>query len=375
MPFQSGNADGSRESVVFFCTSVVPKRGMTAYIRTTRLLARSHLKTAMRESTCQRRITLTGHGGPGQLRLIESALPPPGPGEVRVRQRAIGVNFVDVYFRTGVYALPAFPSGLGVEAAGMVEAIGEGVDDAWLGRRVAYAGPPIGAYANVRNLPVAQLACLPANVDDDTAAAILLRGLTAHMLFAHVRPLRAGDVVLVHAAAGGLGLVLAQWASALGARVIGTVGSDEKATLAHAHGTERTVIHTREDFVAATRDFTNGRGADFVIDGIGGATFDRSLDALAPFGMAASIGQVAGDVAAIDMARLHASRSIAVSRPGVFRFVADSERYREGCQAVFDRLATGLRVRISERLPLADAARAHQLLESGRSAGSLLLVP
>lgn len=344
-------------------------------IRTDKLPAILYLEATMLQPTSERQIVLAGHGGPDQLQLIEATVPPPGPGEVRVRQRAIGVNYVDVYFRTGIYPLPAFPSGLGVEAAGTIEDVGPGVDPAWRGRRVAYAGPPIGAYASVRNLSLDRVVALPDDVDEDTAAALLLRGLTAHMLFAHVRPLRAGDVVLVHAAAGGLGLVLAQWARALGARVIGTVGSDEKAMLAQACGVERTVVHTREDFVAATRDFTDGRGADFVVDGIGGDTFDRSLDALAPFGMAASIGQVAAEVARIDLTRLHASRSIAISRPGVFCFIENAARYQEGCRAVFDRLAAGLRVRIGERLPLDDAANAHRLLESGRSAGSLLLIP
>lgn len=325
--------------------------------------------------TVQHSIAVARHGGPEQMRLVKSDLPPPGPGQVRIRQRAVGVNYVDVYFRTGVYGLPSFPSGLGVEAAGTVEAVGDGVDPAWSGRRVAYAGPPVGAYADVRNVAVEQLAGLPDDVDDDTAAAALLRGLTAHMLFAYVRPLRAGDTVLVHAAAGGLGLILAQWAKALGARVIGTVGSEEKAAVARLHGVDRTVVHTREDFVEATREFTQGCGADFVVDGIGGDTFNRSLDALAPFGMAASIGQVAGEVASIDLARLHASRSISVSRPGVFRFMADSARYRDGCNAVFERLAAGLRVRVGERLSLERAAYAHELLESGRSAGSLLLIP
>ena len=322
----------------------------------------------------ERRIVVTGYGDPEQLRFDEEFLPPPGPGQVRVRQRAIGVNYLDIYHRTGAHPLPAFPSGLGVEATGVVEAVGDGVDPVWMGRRVAYAGGAVGAYASARNLPTEQLACLPDDIDDDTAAAGFLRGLTAHMLFAYTRPLRAGDVVLVHAAAGGLGLILSQWASALGARVIGTVGSDEKAELARAHGTERAVVYTREDFVAATHDFTQGRGADFVVDGIGGETFNRSLDALAPFGMAASIGQVASDVATIEMSRLQNAR-VAVSRPSVMRFVTDRERYSDGAQAVFDRLAAGLRVRIGGRLPLEEAAAAHRLLESGRSAGSLLLVP
>jgi len=326
-------------------------------------------------STSQQRILVIAYGDAGQLTLDRTDLPPPGPGEVRLRQHAIGVNYVDVYFRTGVYALPSLPGPLGVEASGTVEAVGEGVDPAWRGRRAAYAGLPVGAYADVRNIAVDRLLPLPDAIDHDTAAALLLRGLTAHMLFAYVRPLRPGDTVLVHAAAGGLGLVLSQWARALGARVIGTVGSDEKAALARAHGTECTVVHTREDFVAATRAFTDGRGADFVVDGIGGDTFPRSLDAAAPFGMVASIGQVAGEVATIDLDRLHASRSIAVSRPGVFRFMADPARYRDGCSAVLQQLAGGLRATIAGRLPLADAAEAHRHLEAGRSAGSLLLIP
>ncbi len=323
----------------------------------------------------QRHISVSGYGGPDRLHLLDRPLPPPGPGEVRVRQQAVGVNFVDVYFRTGLYPLPGFPAGLGVEAAGVVDAVGDGVDEDWLGRRVAYAGPPVGAYADRRNLPLQRLLPLPDGLEAETVAAALLRGLTAHMLFAHVRPLRPGDTVLVHAAAGGLGLILAQWARAAGARVAGTVGSPEKAALAQAHGVERAIVHTREDFVAATREFSGGEGAEFVIDGIGGETFDRSLDALAPFGMAASIGHVAGEVRRIDLDRLHASRSIAVSRPGVFRFVADARRYREGGEAVLQRLAAGLQVHIGARLPLADAARAHALLESGRHAGSLLLIP
>jgi NADPH2:quinone reductase len=329
----------------------------------------------MTTATLERRIVLDTYGDARKLRLEEFSLGAPEAGEVRVRQRAVGINYVDVYHRTGMYPLPSFPSGLGVEAAGIVEAVGEGVDDGWQGRRVAYVGPPVGAYASARNMRTEQLAWLPDDVDYETAAAILLRGLTAHMLFRYVRPLREGDSVLVQAAAGGLGLVLSQWASALGARVIGTVASPEKAALARAHGTERTVLYLEEDFVSATHDFTEGRGADFVIDGIGGETFDRSMDALAPFGMIASIGQVASDVTAIDMSRFHASRSIAISRPSVIRFISDQARYREGCQATFDRLSTGMRARIGERFSLEEATLAHEMLESGRSAGSLLLIP
>ncbi|MGH8806312.1 MAG: zinc-binding dehydrogenase [Noviherbaspirillum sp.] len=259
----------------------------------------------------------------GAASLMQSEygeLPAPAVGEVRLRHEAIGVNHVDIYHRTGLYPLPSLPAVIGVEGA-------------------------------------------------------MLRGMTAHMLLAHVRPLGAGESVLVHAAAGGLGLVLVQWAKALGAKVIGTVGSRPKAELALAHGLDRAVPYREEDFVAATKEFTGGEGVHYAIDGIGGETLLRTLETVRPYGMAASIGQVAGDIAAIEPAALGPYRSIALSRPGVFRFMADLRRYREGAQATLERLAAGMQVRIDSAFPLTDGARAHALLASGKTSGSILLRP
>jgi NADPH:quinone reductase-like Zn-dependent oxidoreductase len=328
----------------------------------------------MNQSVVQQ-VRIHQHGDASVLQTETVELPPPAPGEVRVRQAAIGVNFVDVYHRTGLYPLPALPATLGVEGAGVVEAVGAGVSDLRPGQRVAYAGLPTGAYASARNYPAQRLVALPDAVSFEQAAGAMLRGITAHMLFAHVRPLRAGDTVLVHAAAGGLGLVLVQWAKALGARVIGTVGSRAKADLALAHGLDRAVLYRDEDFVAAAHDFSGGAGVHYAIDGIGGDTLRRTLDAVRPYGMAASIGQVAGDIGMIDPALLGPARSIALSRPGVMRFMADLARYREGADATLARLAAGMQVRIGQELPLASAAQAHCLLEAGETVGSLLLRP
>lgn len=315
------------------------------------------------------------YGGAGEIELETVRLPVPGVGEIRVRHTAIGVNFVDVYHRTGLYPLPALPAALGVEAAGVVEAIGAGVEGLQVGQRIAYAGPPAGSYATARNLPAARAVALPEDVADDTVASLLLRGITAHMLLTHVRPVRAGDTLLVHAAAGGLGLVLVQWAKALGARVIGTVGSPAKAELARLHGLDHAILYRDEDFVGAVQDLTGGQGVDYAIDGIGGATLTATLGAVRPYGMVASIGQVAGDSGPLDLAQLGPARSIALSRPGVFRFMADPGRYREGAAATLARLQSGLQACVGEVLPLARAADAQRLLESGRSHGAILLRP
>jgi NADPH:quinone reductase-like Zn-dependent oxidoreductase len=288
---------------------------------------------------------------------------------------AIGVNFVDVYHRTGLYQLPALPATLGAEAAGVIEAVGPGVTGLEEGQRVAYAGAPVGSYAAARNLPAERAVLLPDAVPFEAAAGAMLRGITAHMLFSTVRPLRPGDTVLVHAAAGGLGLVLVQWAKALGARVIGTVGSTAKAELALAHGLDEAVLHREQDFVAAARSFGGGDGVDFAIDGIGGEGLRRTLEAVKPFGMAASIGQVAGEIGVINPADLGPYRSIAFSRPGVFRFMSDIGRYREGARETLRRLGDGMRVQIGHELPLTQAAEAHRMIEAGETSGSVLLRP
>lgn len=305
--------------------------------------------------------------------LLELA--PPAPGEIRIRHAAIGVNFVDVYQRSGLYRLPCLPATLGVDGAGIVEEVGAGVTGIEPGQRVAYASIEGGAYAAARNLPAERAVLLPDGVPFEAAAGAMLRGITAHMLFAWVRQVRPGDTVLVHAAAGGLGLILVQWAKTLGARVIGTVGSAAKAELALAHGLDRAVLYREHDFVAAAREFTGGEGVHFAIDGIGGATLRRTLDAVRPFGMAASVGQVAGDIGAIDPFEIGPARSIALARPGVSRFMADLARYREGAQATLRQLENGMKVQIGGELPLAQAGEAHRRMEAGETVGSLLLRP
>jgi NADPH2:quinone reductase len=313
-------------------------------------------------------------GGAQELEVERIALAAPADGEVRVRQLAVGVNFLDVYHRNGTYPLPQLPAVPGVEGAGVVEAIGPGVSGLTVGQRVAYTGL-IGGYAAVRNVPFDRLVAVPDDVDLDAVAGGLLRGITAHMLFAHVRQLRPGDTVLVHAAAGGLGLVLTQWASALGARVIGTVGSRDKAALALAHGAERVVLYRDDDFVAAARDFGGGRGVDYAIDGIGGATLLRTFDAVRPYGMAASVGQAGGSIEPVDLMQIGRSRAIAFSRPSVMQFMTDPALYREGAHATLARLAAGLRVPVGLDVPLARAAEAHAALEAGRTSGAVLLRP
>ena len=315
------------------------------------------------------------YGDASRLEAEFLELAPPAQGQIQIRQSAIGVNFVDIYHRIGLYPLSSLPSTLGVEGAGVIEAVGPGVTDFVPGQRIAYAGSAVGGYAAVRNLPAERAVLLPESVSFGVAAGSMLRGITAHMLFAYVRPVRARDTILVHAAAGGLGQILVQWAKSLGARVIGTVGSQAKADLAIAHGVDRTVLYRDEDFVAAAKDFTDGQGVDFAIDGIGGGTFRRTLDAVRPYGMAASIGQVAGDIDVIHPSELGPYRSIAFSRPGVLRFMTDLQRYREGANATLAQLAAGMRVRIGKELPLAKAAEAHRLMEAGQTVGSILLRP
>ncbi len=320
-------------------------------------------------------IHLPSPGGADALRVARIDPAPPAAGEVRIRQLAVGVNYVDVYQRTGYYPLPGFPAVLGVEAAGVVEALGAGVDDLAVGDRVAYFAPPCGAYAGARNLAAGWVMRLPDTVAIEQAAGAMLRGITAHMLFTRVHPVGPDQTVLVHAAAGGLGLILVQWARALGARVIGTVGSEAKAELAREHGLEAAIHYREQDFVARTLELTDGRGADLVIDGVGGQTLLRSLAAAAPFGTVASIGQTAGAAPSIAVDELGPARSVALARPSAFRYARDGADYRAAARATLDRLAGGLRVHVGARLPLAQAAQAHRHLERGTYPGALLLIP
>ncbi|MCU9955774.1 quinone oxidoreductase [Burkholderia sp. BKH01] len=337
------------------------------------------------------RIGIDRYGDAGVLRRVDAPVAPPGAGEVRIRQTAVGVNFVDIYFRTGAHALPALPDALGVEAAGVIDAVGPGVTDLVPGQRVAYAGMPTGSYASLRTMPAGRVLPIPDGLSDDAVAAGLLKGITVYMLLHRVRQVGAGDTVLVHAAAGGVGLLATQWARALGARVIGTVGSAAKAALVRTHGADAVVDYREEDFVAAARAFGGGAGVDYAIDGIGGGAgvdyaidgiggdvLTRTLGAIRPFGMVASIGQVAaiGTRQTIDLDELGPARSIALARPSVLGFIArDVAGYREAARATLERLAGGMHVEIGARLPLAQAADAHRLLESRATTGAVVLVP
>lgn len=311
-------------------------------------------------------------GGPEVLRLADVALTSPGPGEIQVRHTAIGVNFVDIYFRNGLYQAPSLPVPLGVEAAGIVEAVGEGVIGFAPGERVGYAGLPLGGYAEFRNVPATRLLKLPEAISSRLAAASLLRGLTAHMLLHRVFPLKPGQTVLIHAAAGGLGLILTQWAKKLGAITIGTAGSEEKAAVALAHGLDHAILYRETDFVAAVRDLTGGQGVNFAIDGIGGDTLAKTISTLRPFGIVASVGQAGGPIPPVDV---HALRCVSLARPSVLTYVSDLQAYRDGASALFITLNEGLKVEIGAEYPLKDAAKAQAALEEGKTTGSVLLVP
>lgn len=319
-------------------------------------------------------VKLQSYGGADGLVVEDIALAAPGPGEIRVRHEVVGVNYVDIYQRSGLYKLPQLPAVLGVEAAGVIEAVGPDIADFTVGERVGY-GLPVGAYAQARNLPAARLIKLPASVSAETAAGGLLRGLTAHMLFDRVCPLPAGSVILIHAAAGGLGLVLVQWAKRLGMTTIGTVGSEAKAALALSHGLDHAVLYRQEDFVTRVRTLTGGQGVDAAIDGVGADIFTKTLDCIRPFGTLASLGQAGGSLPALALDALGPIRSLNLARPSVFRYASDQAAYQKGAAAVVGMFETGLKIEIGARFPLADVAAAHAALESGATSGSLLLVP
>jgi NADPH2:quinone reductase len=320
-------------------------------------------------------IVVERHGGPEQLRWTRVEAPPPGPGEARLRHTAVGVNYIDIYVRAGLYPLLEPPGTPGMEAAGEVVDVGDGVIGILPGDRVAYACPPVGAYAEYRTLHADQLVILPDAIDDETAAALMLKGMTAECLLRRVRRVRRGDTVVVHAAAGGTGLLLCQWARALGATVIGTVGGPDKARLAREHGCEYPIVYTQDDFVARVREITAGRGADMVYDGVGAATVQRSLEALAVRGHLVSYGQASGPVPPFDPAALSA-KSATVTRPVLFHYTADPAELRASARAVFEMVARGaLRVAVNQRYPLSEAGQAHRDLEARRTTGATVLLP
>lgn len=321
-------------------------------------------------------IRIHQHGGPEVLQWEDVPVAPPGPGEVLLTHTAVGLNFIDVYHRTGLYKVPGLPCTLGLEAAGVVEAVGADVGDLAVGDRVAYASPPIGAYCRQRLMPAARLVRLPDAIDDRHGAAMMLKGLTAQYLLRRTYRVQPGETILVHAAAGGVGLLLCQWASHLGARVIGTVGDDAKAALAQAHGCHHPVVYTREDFVARVRALTDGEGVPVVYDSVGRDTFERSLDCLRPFGMMVLFGQASGAVPPFDLHHLAAKGSLFVTRPTIMTYTAKRADLLAGAAELFGVVADGhVKVEVNQSYPLAEAAQAHRDLESRRTTGSTVLLP
>jgi len=321
-------------------------------------------------------IRISRTGGPEVMELVDVDLPPPGPGEARVRHEAIGLNFIDVYFRTGLYKAPTMPSGLGMEGAGVVEAVGAGVTEVRPGDRVAYAGRPMGAYAQARNMPAAQLVVLPDNIDFDTAAAMMLQGMTVQYLFHRTVQLKAGDTILFHAAAGGVGLIACQWAKVLGVTLIGTVGSEEKAALARDHGAHHVINYNRENFTERVREITGGKGVSAVYDSIGKDTFLASLDCLQPLGMMVSFGSASGPVPPFALAELASRGSLFVTRPSLMDYVARREDLEATAASLFGVVSSGeVKVEMNQRYPLADVALAHTELEARKTTGSSILLP
>ncbi|MEL6064755.1 MULTISPECIES: quinone oxidoreductase family protein [unclassified Methylobacterium] len=318
-------------------------------------------------------IAMRGPGGPDVLQPIAIDVPDPGPGEIRIRQSVVGVNFVDIYYRTGLYPLAAAPAVLGFEGAGTVEAVGRDVTALKPGDRVAYHGRPIGAYAEARILPEGRLVTLPDTLSDRVMGGTMLRGLTAHMLLHAVCAVRPGDWILVHAAAGGLGQLVTRWAKRLGARVIGTVGTADKQAQAEAAGADAVFLRGADDWVARTRALADGRGVHLAIDGIGGGLLTRTLAAVRPFGIVASIGQVAGPIPPVRIADLSACPSVALVRPSVIAYADGPDRYRSGCADLIAALQDGLINPIGAEYPLRDAALAQADLEAGRTTGSVIL--
>lgn len=320
-------------------------------------------------------VRLTAPGGTEKLELVELEIAAPGPGELLLRQTAIGVNFIDIYHRTGRYSLPRLPAALGVEGAGIVEAVGAGVSGFGPGDRVAYAGAPIGSYASRRLLPASRAILLPAAIADRNAAASMARGLTAHMLLHRTFPVRAGNTVLVHAGAGGLGQILTGWAKQLGATVVATVGSEAKIAVARRAGADHVLMHGDPELDVAVKRLTNGLGVDVAYDGIGGDMLRRTLACVRPFGAVASLGQAAGSIPPVDVEELGPRRSISLSRPSVMAYANEPDTYRDAAAALFDALAAGLRIPIGAEYPLSAAAQAQSDLEAGRTTGSILLIP
>jgi len=309
-------------------------------------------------------------GGPEVLRFESAEVGEPGPGEVRIRHGAVGLNFADTYFRTGLYPA-ALPAGMGVEAAGVIEAVGPGVSHLREGDRVTYTGSPLGAYATERVMAAEHLIALPDPISFETAASMTMRGLTSAYLLRRIAALSAGDTVLLHAAAGGVGSILTQWAALLGISVIGTVSSDAKAEIARANGCAHVIVYTRENVPARVREITDGAGVPVVFDSIGASTFQTSIDSLARRGLLVCFGTASGPIPPIDAMQLAVKGSLFVTRPALADYIADPAERAELAGEVFGHVAAGrIRIDINQRYELADAVNAHRDLETGASIGT-----
>jgi NADPH2:quinone reductase len=323
-----------------------------------------------------RAIVVREHGGPEVLKLEEVSLGKPGTGEALIRQQAIGLNFIDIYYRTGLYAAPnGLPMTPGGEGAGEVLALGEGVSHLKVGDRVAYT-MPIGAYAEERILPADRLVKVPETVELETAAAMMLKGMTAQYLLNRTYPVKEGDVILFHAAAGGVGQIAGQWAKALGATVIGTVGSADKAELARSCGYDYVINYREEDFVAKVKEITGGRGVDVAYDSVGKDTFPGSLECLRHRGMWVTFGQSSGPIGPVDLAMLGKMGSLYATRPTLFNHIASREDLEKTAASLFDMVGSGkVKIPVNQRYPLAEAAEAHRDLEARKTTGTTLLIP
>ncbi len=320
-------------------------------------------------------VQVSRYGGPEVLEWVEREVPDPGPGEIRVQNRAIGVNFIDIYYRTGAYSA-TLPHALGLEGAGEIEAVGKGVLDLKVGDRVAYASGPLGAYAAVRCMPASVAVRLPKSVSFAQAAAAMLKGLTVQYLFRQTYRLQGHETILFHAAAGGVGLIACQWAHALGVKLIGTVSSAEKSKIARDHGAWETIDYSKEDVVEWVKQLTGGAKVPVVYDGVGKDTWERSLDCLQPRGLMVSYGSASGPVTGVNLTILAQKGSLFVTRPTLATHIATREKLEEAAKELFAHMASGaIRIGVDRTYPLAQAAQAHADLASRRTTGSCLLIP
>ncbi len=314
-------------------------------------------------------------GGPDVLQYVAVDVPPPAQGEVQIQQRAIGLNFIDTYHRRGLYPVP-LPSGLGSEAAGVVAAVGAGVKGFKAGDRVAYGSGPLGAYAELRNFPANRLVKLPKAIADETAAAMMLKGMTARYLLRVCHKVKRGETILLHAAAGGVGLIVSQWAKALGVKVIGTVGSEAKVAVAKAHGCTHVINSAFENVPARVREITGGAGVPVVYDGVGQATLMASLDSLQPRGILVSYGNASGPVTALNLGLLASKGSLYVTRPTLGHFISTDKEFGETVDDVIEIVKSGkVKIAVNQRYSLSQAADAHQALEARKTTGATVLLP